>query len=709
MTGLVLGLYWLNPGGIRQVEEVLFDQYQRWEPRPYDPETPVRLIDIDEESLRRFGQWPWPRTYMAELTRRLNALQAGAIGFDMVFAEPDRTSPAQLAKGWGRFGDSAPLPDLTGLPDHDADFAAALAGGPNVLGMAGSPTETPHPLVLKSQISFVGDDATGALEPYAFALTNLPSLSNSAAGVGIFSTGTLKGERVRRLPLVVTVGDRMAAALTMEVLRVAQGAGSNVLKTTGAQSEVSGGEVQVVALRSGALEVPLTTDGFLRIRYSGSQPKRAVPAWRILEGDTVDLGLSAEITGRLLIVGASAATLEDLIATPFADSVPGMEVHAEILEQVIAQDFLSRPDWASGLEGLAVLLFGLLATFLGAWQRPALSLLLTGGLCAAAAAGSWLAFRDEGLLLSPVFPLLTAALIYVALTGLGIFLKDRERRAVRDQFAHFIPGELIAEIAAHPDETLTPSGAARELTVMFIDIRKFSTITESMGPETVVEFVNDFLTPLSDMILDREGTIDKFIGDAVMAFWNAPTQNLSHRERAIETALAMPEVMNRINQGFVERGLPEIEAGAGVNTGSCAVGFMGSRRRLGYTTIGDPVNLASRLEGMTKQYGAPNCLGEATVEGLEDRFALIPLDLVAVKGRRRPEQIHCALGAADMLTDPSYVILRQTIDQAQAAYLARDWDAAQQHFMAMSQMSVGAFNAQQLAATFLVRVQEFRE
>ncbi|MEM6664755.1 MAG: adenylate/guanylate cyclase domain-containing protein, partial [Pseudomonadota bacterium] len=238
--------------------------------------------------------------------------------------------------------------------------------------------------------------------------------------------------------------------------------------------------------------------------------------------------------------------------------------------------------------------------------------------------------------------------------------------------------------------------------------RKFSTITESMGPETVVEFVNDFLTPLSDMILDREGTIDKFIGDAVMAFWNAPTLNTDHRIRAIETVLAMPGVMDRINEGFVSRGLPDIEAGAGVNTGDCSVGFMGSRRRLGYTTIGDPVNLASRLEGLTKQYGAPNCLGEATIAGLDDRFAMIPLDRVAVKGRTRPELIHCALGDSEMLRDPNFQALRAGIDDAQGAYLARDWCRAEALFDQITNDPVGAFSASSLKSIFLSRIRQFR-
>ena len=710
VTLMVLAAHILDPQGLRRVEAALFDQYQRWAPRPYDPETPVRIIDIDEESLARYGQWPWPRHYMAEMARRLEVLQAGAVGYDILFAEPDRTSPERVLQSWSRFGGTEVDLDTAKLRDHDTVLAEALARIPAVLSISGAITdEGTTQVAAKAGVSFVGDDPTPALDTYDAALVNLPGLTAAATGIGQISLGAGSGQTVREVPLVAVVAGKLFPALSVEMLRVAQGAGGYTLKTTGAQNEARGGEdVRTVSLRVGALVAPLTGEGAIRIHFSGPQAERTIPAWRLLQGDTVDLALAEQITGRLILIGSSAQSLRDIRPSPLGEPIPGMEIHAEVLEQIIAQSFLYRPDIARGLESLGILIFGGLMTVLMFFQRPWIGPVALTILCGGAFAGTWIAFRDYGLLLDPIFPAAAAAGTYVTMTGLGIFLKEQERRAIRHQFAHFIPPELIQRISDDPDEQLTPSGAERELSVMFIDIRSFSTITEKMDPETVVAFVNDFLTPLSDMILDRGGTIDKFIGDAVMAFWNAPTVNEDHAAAAVQALLDMPDVIAGINDRFQTRGLPAISAGAGVNTGTCSVGFMGSRRRLGYTTIGDAVNLASRLEGLTKPYGAMNCIGESTAELVRDRYAVLELDVVAVKGRTQPERVHTVIGPASSYQDPAFLQLRDQLEAARAAYTAGDWDAADAAFATLGTDPVGSLNPGRLARTFTDRIDQFR-
>ncbi|MEM7058453.1 MAG: adenylate/guanylate cyclase domain-containing protein [Pseudomonadota bacterium] len=706
VTGLILLVHILDVQGVRSVEEELYDQYQRLSPRPYDPNAPVRLVDIDQESLNRFGQWPWPRYIMAELTNRLRQAEVGAIGFDIFFEEPDRTSPQTWAASRRRFGAGDGDIDITGLTDNDEEFASALASWPTVLSVAGLPKAQNKIVAFKAQMNVVGDDPTQALVGFAGTTSNVDVLAKAATGLGFISLGDAKSRIVRKVPIAVNSAGVKAPALSMEVLRVAQGETSYTLKATGSQDQASLADPEPVALRVGALIVPVDSQGQLRVRYSGHQTQRIVPAWKVLEGDTA---ATAELAGRLVVVGTSVPGLFDIIETPLDPRTPGMQVHAEILEQVIAGTYLYRPYWATGAERGLLVLFGLLATLLGMLQRPALTLAGVLVLMSVAAGGSWWVFSTQDMLLAPLFPIAAALAVYVATTGLGIFLKERERRAVRNQFAHFIPPELINTIADDPEHQLTPSGDSRELTVMFIDVRKFSTLTESMSPETVVDFVNDFLTPLSDMILDRGGTIDKFIGDAIMAFWNAPTREPDHAGRAVETLLAMPGVLNDINTSFAPRGLPDINAGAGVNTGPCSVGFMGSRRRLGYTGIGDAVNLASRLEGQTKAYGVMNCIGDSTAQAVAGRFAMVEIDVVAVKGRTQPEPIHTVLGHAPMLQDAAFQSFKSTLAHARAAYTTQQWHRAEDAFNAIGKMSVPTLDTEALARTYLERIGEMIE
>ncbi len=706
VTGLVLLVHILDLQGVRSVEEELYDQYQRWSPRPYDPDTPVRLVDIDQESLKRYGQWPWPRYIMARLTNRLREIQVGAIGFDIFFEEPDRTSPKFWAQSRRQFDAGDGGINIQGLTDNDEVFASALASWPTVLAVAGLPKPQKNTVTIKAQTNVLGDDPIDALVRFPGTTSNVDVLAKASTGVGFISLGDAKSRIVRKVPIIVNAAGVLSPALSMEILRVAQGETSYTLKATGSQGETSLLNPEPVALRVGGLIVPVDWKGQLRVHFSGDQPKRTVPAWKVLDGDPE---VAADLAGRLVIVGTSVAGLFDIVETPIDARVPGMQVHAEILEQVLADSYLNRPYWALGIERAGIILLGLLATLLGMLQRPALTLSGVLVLMASTAGGSWYAFSMQDMLLAPIFPVFAALAVYVATSGLGIFLKERERRAVQNQFAHFIPPELIDAIAEDPEAQLTPSGDSRDLSVMFMDVRKFSTLTENMSPETVVDFVNDFLTPLSDMILDRRGTIDKFIGDAIMAFWNAPTREADHAGLSVETLLAMPGVLDDINKNFVPRGLPAINAGAGVNTGPCSVGFMGSRRRLGYTGIGDAVNLASRLEGQTKAYGVMNCIGDSTAQAVSGRFAMVEIDVVAVKGRTQPEPIHTVLGHAPMLQDSSFQSFKATLAEARTAYAAQQWAKAEEAFRSLRTAEMPSVDALVLSATYLDRIQEMRE
>ncbi|MFK7944248.1 MAG: CHASE2 domain-containing protein, partial [Paracoccaceae bacterium] len=521
---------------VREIEETVFDQYQRWKPREYDPSIPVRVIDIDEESLERLGQWPWPRFYLAEMVRRITNAGAATIAFDVVFAEPDRTSPALMASSYRRFGDEyafaaeglESLGGDDGMPDHDEIFSWMISQTPVVLGTI--PTDAPQsdlvpPRPVGMAVSGDGGDLTEVIEWYEGATVNLPQLSEGALGVGAISLSKDDRGIVRRVPLALTIGNNQHPfpALAIEALRVAQGAPSFIVKTSRGAGETDFSEqVDIVSIKVGNAVVPLDGDGALRVRYSGAMTERVIPAWKLLEPGGLSEEVAAEVAGMILFVGSSAATLFDIRRTPLHDRISGVHVHAEIVEQIWQDRYLERPDWSVAVERVIMVVCGLIVLFFVGNTMPLLGFIALAVSLVGICAGSWFAFTEANLLISPVAPLAGVVLPHFVVSGYKYFTSEANRREVTRQFEHFVAPEVIQDILDNPDEHLTPGGALRTLSIMFLDVRRFSTITEKMEPQQVISFINELLTPLTDAILENEGTIDKYMGDAVMAFWNAP-------------------------------------------------------------------------------------------------------------------------------------------------------------------------------------------
>jgi adenylate cyclase len=570
----------------------------------------VHIVDIDEAALDSYGQWPWPRSYLAALTDRLFAHGAVAIGYDVLFAEPDRTSPERIAESWSRFREGIPpiLPDL-GLLPHDQLFAEAMSRGPVVLSVAGAlEGEVPQP---PAGVAVTGTTPAG-LTRFPAAVVNLPDLTAAAAGIGSISLGQTSDGVTRTVPLVAEVGDVLIPALSVELLRVAQGAGGHVLRTTEASGEVSGGTVAAVALRTGALTVPVEADGAFRVHFSGYREARVTPAARVLEAEGLDPDLQASVAGRIVLVGSSAQGLFDIRTTPLDPAIAGVTLHAEIIEQIVAGTFLYRPDWMPGLELLLVALAGLILTVLQLRERAVLALAAALVLGTAPALGGILAFARAGVLFDPVMPTLTALAVFIPGTTIGFIAKDRARRAIRSRFAYFLPPTFIGRIEANPEAALTPEGAERDLSVMFIDMRGFSSVTEGMKPDRVVHLVNTYLSAVAETLVDGGATIDKFIGDAVMAFWNAPIEQPDHAAIALRAIAEVERAAAAASAELQAEGYPPLHIAIGLNTGKAYVGLMGSRDRLSYTCVGDAVTLAARLEGLTRSYGVSNCVGPAS-------------------------------------------------------------------------------------------------
>jgi adenylate cyclase len=363
--------------------------------------------------------------------------------------------------------------------------------------------------------------------------------------------------------------------------------------------------------------------------------------------------------------------LRDLAVTPLGTAVAGARVHAEIIDQIMGQTFLSRPDWAPGAEILAAVLFGLIVLGFEVLTGAIASSLATALLVAAAAVGSWCAFADAHLLLDPILPALAAALVFALTTPVLLLWTDREKRFIRAAFSRYLSPELVGRLAENP-AALQLGGEMRDLTILFADIRNFTTMSESLTPAALTTLLNGFLTPATDVLLGAEATIDKYIGDAIMAFWSAPLEIADHRRKACIGALAMLETLDRLGA----RSGTKLTVGVGLNAGECCVGNFGSARRFAYSAIGDSVNVASRVEGLTKQYKVPILATEAVRAGAAD-LAFIEIDAVRVVGRREPLVLFALLGDAEVARSPEFTRFAAAQQAFLTAYRALDFPAAE--------------------------------
>lgn len=671
---LVALLQWADPAPLQRMRLQVFDFYQAAAPRADTRGARVAVVDIDEESIARLGQWPWPRTELAELTRRLGQAGASAVAYDVVFSEPDRTSPSAIAERYAHRG--AALPEaFARLPSHDALLAESFAGVPVVTAFFLERARQGRDIEPKASFTLHGSLPVAHLESYPGALLPLPELEAAAAGNGFVTLENDADGIVRRVPLVALYRGTAYPALSLEAVRVARAAGSPNLLASDGGGEATPSSAAAVAVRLDGIAIPVSDEGEMWVHYPAPGSRAILPAWAIASGAMDDDALAQAVRGRIVFVGSTAAGLQDLVSTPLSSREGGVMVHAAAAEQILAGDFLERPDWALGLELVLTLLLGaglaLLLPRLGA-AKGALAALGGVGLVAA---GSWLAFTQAHYLLDPTYPILALAVVYAVQTVAVFYREERQRRYIHAAFDRYLSPELVRQIAADPGR-LELGGEEREMSVLMCDIRGFSRISERLSPREVIDFLIQFLTPMSEILLARRATLDKYIGDAILAFWNAPLDDPEHHANAARAALAMIAATGELNRtlpgrpGTVWPG--EVRIGIGLNAGLCCVGNMGSRQRLSYSLIGDTVNVASRLEGLTKLYGVPIVAGHALAEAL-DGFALLELDRVRLVGRDAPESIYALLGEDRADLEP----LSRAHAAMLEAYRAMRWDAAE--------------------------------
>ena len=704
-TLLLIALVPLRITDPRPLEEArlrTFDLFQVLRPREQTAR-PVVIVDMDEKSQKEIGQWPWPRTVLADLVSEIARAGAVAIGFDIVFPEPDRMSPSVAEKSF-RGLDPETRAKLDGLASNDDIFADAIRRARVVVGQAGSPT--PEPLTqaesaLQTGFAVVGPDPRPFLVTFPGLLRNIMPIEGAAAGRGLFSINPERDGIIRRVPVVMNAQGQLVPTLTIDMLRVVTNSGAILVRTD---------EAGVRAAAVPGLEVPTDLNGQFWVHFNKHDAQRYVSATDVLHG-RVDPG---RLRGRLVLIGTSAVGLLDVKTTPVEPTMPGVEIHAQILESILTKALLSRPNYAIGAELLVAIVLGL-AIIIAAPLLPASIVVALGVLLVAGLVGmSWYFFLAHNLLIDFTYPLMSCWLIYLVLTFFNYFREQQQRHQIRSAFGFYLSPQLVEQLARSP-EKLVLGGEERRMTILFSDVRGFTTISEHYkdDPQGLTHLMNRFLTPLTNAIIECKGTIDKYIGDAIMAFWNAPVDDPDHEANACEAALEMLARAEALNvelkrEADANGGLyMPLRVGIGLNTGPCVVGNMGSDFRFNYSVLGDTVNVAFRLESRTKDYRLSMVIGSRTAEGAREKFATMEIDLIQAKGKKQPEAVFTVLGRSEIDEDPRCKELLELNARMLASYRKQQWDATKTLIDRCRKLASG-FGADGLYDMYLERIEAYR-
>jgi adenylate cyclase len=703
---LLIGLVWLRAKDPFPVEEVrlrTFDYFQRIRPREAD-KRPVVILDIDEASLKELGQWPWPRTQVADLISRLTQMGAVAIGFDVVFAEPDRLSPGKIVNLL-RDIDAETRDKLSKLPSNDDVLADAFRRARVVVGRSavGEATTAPdQEATLQTGFATIGGDAKPYLYNFPGMLRNVPVLEAASAGRGFFTIVPERDGIVRRVPIVMVAEDTLVPSLTLEILRVVTQSGAILIRTN---------QAGVLSVGFPRFEIPTDRNGRLWVHFSPSDRSRYISAADLLHGRVPP----EKVKGKLVLVGTSAVGLLDQKTTPVDQEIPGVEIHAQILESVLTKEVLSYPGWALGAEVIATVWIGIAIILALPALGAVATFILGGGVLAGLVGAAWYWFLNHDILIDTTFPLGTAAFLYFALVFVNYLREQQQRQQIRSAFGLYLSPLLVEELVRSPDK-LKLGGEQRRMTFLFSDVRGFTTISEYYkdDPQQLTSVMNRYLTPMTNAIIERKGTIDKYIGDAIMAFWNAPLDDPEQELNACEASLEMLARLKVLNEAFEReaqesggRYLP-IRIGIGINTGLCVAGNMGSDFKFNYSVLGDSVNLASRLEGRSKDYRLPIILGANTAIAAKQKFATLEIDLITVKGKTKPEAVFTVLGRTDVRESAEFREISDFNARMLTSFRKQDWDGALAAIEICRKVG-SSFGLGGLYDVYVERIAEFRK
>ncbi len=696
---------------LRKLENWTYDARLNFT-RPDTLNDKIVIIDIDETSLIKVGRFPWQRDQLARLVDNLfDDYEIGILGFDIVFAEADKSSGLsafdQLAEN--ELKDNPlyleALQRIRPSLQYDRIFANSLVNRNVSLGYYFKtfvqPGEEEKTGQLPDAIAQM-DSTWGQRLPINDAagyVGNLPALQNAALSGGFFDNPFVGADGVfRRVPLIQSFENNLYASLALAVARLALNNPNLEMLVETDGSEGDQDYYALEAINLGSYRIPVDHNAAVYVPYRGKQKSFPyVPAYKILD-QTADKAL---LKDKIVLIGTTAPGLLDLRSTPVQNVYPGVEIHANIIAGILDQNIKHKPAWTAGYEFLLLIVLAVAITLVLTYLSPNYAALGSLLITLALLGGSLYAWSYH-LILPLASPLILIALLFIFHMTYGFFVESRGKRHLARMFGQYVPPELVNEMSQSADQ-FSLEGESRELTVLFSDVRGFTTISEGLDPRQLTQLMNALLTPLTQVIHKHRGTIDKYMGDAIMAFWGAPLEDPQHARHALYAAFDMMESLKTIRQEFREKGWPEVNIGIGINSGLMNVGNMGSEFRVAYTVLGDAVNLGSRLEGLTKAYGVDIIVSASTKQAV-DEFIFRELDLVRVKGKHEPVAIYQPIGHKNDIDQDTRTELT-SYKQALRAYRQQDWDKAEVDFFNLGQ----SYPDCQLYQEYLNRISAYRK
>jgi len=672
----------------------------------------IVIVDIDERSLTAEGRWPWPRIKVARLVETLfERYEVGMMGLDVVFAEPDESSGLKVLEALAD-GELAGVPgfapkveELRPQLDYDAVFAETIERFPVVLGYYFNPPQAEGEAETIGKLpppTFVAGAFKGRNVQFRQAAgygANLPEFQDAAVAAGHFIPTTDIDGIVRRVPMLYEYEGAYYESLSVAVARTALAVERIVPHFEPAPWGAKRGYAGLEWLRIGDRTIPVDEHVQTLVPYRGREGSFPyVSATDVLHGRVAP----EKLAGRIALLGTTAPGLLDLRATPVQTAYPGVEVHANLIAGILDNELMERPAYVLGAEFVILLLTGLVMALVMPLLSPLWATLTTLAVVLASIGANLAAWQAGNVVLPIASGLIMIGLMFLLNMSYGYFVETRGKRQLTGLFGQYVPPELVDEMSRDP-ESYSLEAESRDLTVLFSDVRGFTTLSEGLDPKELAELMNLFLTPMTHVIHDHRGTIDKYMGDAIMAFWGAPLEDAEHAQHALEAAMEMLGKLEAVNSEFRARGWPEVRIGAGLNTGPMNVGNMGSEFRMAYTVLGDAVNLGSRLEGLTKNYGVSIIVSETTRDAVSG-FAFRELDKVRVKGKDEPVSIYEPLGKVESV-DKALKDELKLYRQALKYFRAREWDMAELQLINLAKSS----RSPMLYEVYIDRIAEYRQ
>lgn len=680
----MIGLQWFAVPQVKdlleRIEYIIYDQRLKAFPLKHNPDFKIVIVDVDESSIQREGRWPWTRNKIAQLVTQLSKAGAVVIAFDMVFSDLELNTREEVIQEFERNvqltgEERKKIIELVKSHDPNQAFINSVKDIDSILGfILHNKSHNPVGFLPRSTIELNAEELPLShlrIPQLSNYTGNLPEFSKAARSSGFISIFPDKDGVLRKAPMVLRFNNVFYSSLSLETVRLFK-----LLDKVGVDIAQEGRHFVVDTLDVGGRKI--STDGFGQVFIPYIGPERSYPylsAGNII-ADDFD---KKAIEGAIIIIGSSALGIGDLRSTPMMTGYPGVEVQANLISGLLNNNFPLQPSWAQGLTVVIIAFLGLVLAFIMPFLNAIGLISLTISLLVLLIISNlylWISF-------SFVMPL---AILILLLLGLGMFnlaygyfIEDKLKRDLSDMFGQYVPAEHIAEMAENPNKHYGFEGESRDMTVLFCDIQNFTPMAQKMTANEIKQFLESYLSPMTEIIFEHHGTIDKYVGDMIMAFWNAPLEDKEHHAHAIGAALAMQEKLDELNQKWKAQSI-SVEIAVGINSGVMNVGDMGSEFRRSYTVIGDAVNLGARLEHITRDYKVPIIMSEATYEA-QGEYAAIWLDNVKVKGREDAEhtKIYKPLGRKESLSSEDWQWVAQH-DRAVEDYLARNFDAAEAVF-----------------------------